>query len=124
MLDFDKKKLSELLVKAQGHRTREAYANEAGVSLPQVSKFIKMEVDGPPRPSTLAKLASKAHNEITYDDLMVACGYYGEEKKEYTNEQLEAGYFRVMKEAKEKGFSPDDVRLAVDFLERAKNRDK
>lgn len=72
---FDKQKLSALLVKAQGDRTKEKFASDAGVSLPQVSKIIKMETDGPPRPITLQKLASVSQNEVTYEELMMAAGH-------------------------------------------------
>ena len=49
MVVLDKDTLSDLLLRAQGQRTREAFAKDAGVSLPQLSKIIKKEIDGPPR---------------------------------------------------------------------------
>lgn len=32
-------------------------------------------------------------------------------------------YFRVMQTAKEKGYTPEDLQLAMDFLDRARKRD-
>ena len=32
-------------------------------------------------------------------------------------------YFRVMQTAKEKGYTPEDLKLAIDFLDRARKRD-
>lgn len=32
-------------------------------------------------------------------------------------------YFRVMQSAKEKGYTPEDLKLAMDFLDRARKRD-
>lgn len=39
-------------------------------------------------------------------------------------QQLDYSFFRVMKNAKEKGFSPEDIELALDFLKRARGRDQ
>lgn len=37
---------------------------------------------------------------------------------------LNEGFFRVMQDAQNKGYTPDDVTMALDFLARARNRDK
>lgn len=36
----------------------------------------------------------------------------------------EKAFFRVMKDAQAKGYSPKDIQLAIEFLERARERDK
>lgn len=73
--EFDKQRLAALIEKAQGDRTRERFSQDAGISLTQVSKFVKGETDGPPRPITLRKMADVAQNGVSYDELMEACGY-------------------------------------------------
>lgn len=40
------------------------------------------------------------------------------------NPETDRAYFSVMKTAKDKGFSPHDVKAAIDFLEYARKRDK
>lgn len=41
------------------------------------------------------------------------------------NEQkMDPAFFRVMKSAQEKGYSAHDIELAIDFIERARERDK
>lgn len=35
-----------------------------------------------------------------------------------------SGYFRVMQSAKDKGYTPEDMQLALDFLDRARKRDQ
>jgi transcriptional regulator with XRE-family HTH domain len=40
------------------------------------------------------------------------------------SEGLNSAYFRVMKDAQEKGYSPHDIQLALDFIKRARERDK
>lgn len=37
---------------------------------------------------------------------------------------IDAGFFRVMQSAQEKGFSPEDIEMALDFLDRARRRDQ
>ena len=39
-------------------------------------------------------------------------------------QQISPAYFRVMKEAKEKGYSPEDIEMALEFIERARRRDQ
>lgn len=44
--------------------------------------------------------------------------------EEKTCETLENNaYFRVMQTAKEKGYTPEDLKLAMEFLDRARKRD-
>lgn len=41
-----------------------------------------------------------------------------------SQQQIEhSAYFRVMQSAKEKGYTPEDLKLAMDFLDRARKRD-
>lgn len=37
---------------------------------------------------------------------------------------LNEGFFRVMQDAQNQGYTPDDITMALDFLARARNRDK
>ena len=37
---------------------------------------------------------------------------------------MDAGYFRVMQSAQDKGYTPEDIQLAIDFLDRARKRDE
>lgn len=38
--------------------------------------------------------------------------------------ESDKAFFRVMKKAQEKGYDPDDIDLAMDFLDRARKRDE
>lgn len=38
--------------------------------------------------------------------------------------ELERAYFRITKDAKESGISPDDLQMALDFLKMARERDE
>ena len=75
MGSFDYKKLSEILVRAQGQRTRQRYAFDAGISLTYLSNLVKGKTVGPPSPATLRKLAVASGGATTFDELMEACGH-------------------------------------------------
>lgn len=72
---FNKKAFAELLRLALGRRSINQYERDSGVSAAHISRLMRELVDTPPSPQTIEKLSSKAHNGITYEDLMKAAGY-------------------------------------------------
>jgi len=72
---FDKVHFKNILETALGKRTKEEYSKDSGVSRGYISKCINMKISNPPSPEILKRLASKAHNNVTYEDLMRAAGY-------------------------------------------------
>jgi repressor LexA len=72
---FDKKRFSELLKKAMGNRKMSEYAHHAGISLTYLSELIREQRENQPMPPTIKKLADKAYNGVTYEDLMAAAGH-------------------------------------------------
>ena len=87
MSTFDKQKLSDLLTFAQGHRTREAYAKDAGLSLTYVSSLVRQLTEGPPGPASLKKLADASQGRISYAELMGACGFIIDESQDALTRQ-------------------------------------
>ncbi|MFZ5649458.1 MAG: hypothetical protein ACOY4I_01205 [Bacillota bacterium] len=75
---FDKKTFSELLIKAMGDRKMSEYAHHAGISLTYLSELIREQRDNQPMPPTIKKLADKAYNGVTYEELMAAAGHLPE----------------------------------------------
>lgn len=65
-------RLIELLLLAQGERTLNNYARQAGVDPGNYSRILKGQKT---RPDILEKLASRAHNGVTYERLLMAAGY-------------------------------------------------
>jgi HTH-type transcriptional regulator, competence development regulator len=78
---FVKESFSKVLQLALGDRTKEDYAKESGVSRAYISKCINKRIDNPPSPEILKRLADKAHNGVTYNDLMQTAGYIVDNSK-------------------------------------------
>ncbi|ADQ06470.1 immunity repressor protein (phage-related protein) [Caldicellulosiruptor hydrothermalis 108] len=72
---FDKKEFARLLELAKGDRSINEYAKECGVSSAHISRLLRCLLDTPPNPETIKKIASKAKNGVTYEDLMKAAGH-------------------------------------------------
>lgn len=72
---FDQDLFAELLKKALGPHSAYRYAKEVSVSRGHISLLLGKKTNTPPTPETISKLASKAYNNITYDDLMMAAGH-------------------------------------------------
>lgn len=74
---------------------------------------------------TLTKIAD--YFGVTIDYLTGSKNLEQKEKPAQTqakNQELDPAFFRVMKSAQEKGYSAHDIELAMDFIKRARERDK
>ncbi|MFC4354215.1 hypothetical protein ACFO0S_03900 [Chryseomicrobium palamuruense] len=72
---FNKEEFANLLERAKGERSINQFANETGVSAAHISRFLRQMIASPPTPETISKFAAKAHNEVTYQDMMIAAGH-------------------------------------------------
>lgn len=89
---FNRTKFIDLLKKAMGNRTTYAFAKEIDVSKNNLGLILKGKAPNPPRISTIEKIASKATNGVTFDDLMMAAGLMpDEEETKKIAELLEKG---------------------------------
>ncbi len=70
--------LMRLLKLAQGNRTLNAFARHADISPGNLSRIMNGQKV---TPDTLKKIANKAYNNVTYEQLMIAAGYINEESK-------------------------------------------
>ncbi len=82
MGNFNKEKFAELLEKAKGKRSINNYALKSGVTSAHISRLLRGLLDTPPMPDTIKKLSDHAHNEVRYNDLMVAAGHFDPEVSE------------------------------------------
>lgn len=107
---FNKEEFAVLLDRAKGDRSINNFANETGVSAAHISRFLRQMIASPPTPETISKFAAKAHNEVSYQDLMVAAGHLArkdnttEGDKENEVERDSPMNFRRQREELEKKF--------------------
>lgn len=104
---FNKEEFAVLLDQAKGNRSINNFATETGVSAAHISRFLRQMIASPPTPETISKFAAKAHNEVTYKDLMVAAGHIAK------NEATDEG-----QKSLDERDSPFNLRLQREELER------
>ncbi len=106
-MSFNKQKFAVLLEKAKGNRSINQYALQCGVSSAHISRLMRQLLDTPPNPETIKLFASKAHNEVTYNNLMVAAGYIEEDNS--VNEDPKTIGENLKKYREKANFSEDEV---------------
>ncbi len=72
---FDKLRFKKILEEALADRKITEYAEESGVNRTYLSKYLNLRLDSPPSPEIIKRLAEKAHNNVTYEDLMSVAGF-------------------------------------------------
>lgn len=102
---FNKEEFAILLDRAKGDRSINQYANETGVSAAHISRFLRQMIASPPTPETISKFAAKAHNEVTYQDLMIAAGHLAKKDDDDNKGEIEK-------------YSPMNFREQMEELER------
>lgn len=83
---FNQSTFSILLKKAIGSRQQKVFADIIGISPAHLSRILNHKYDTPPSIDTIKKIASNAENNVTYHELLEACGYISESESaaEYT----------------------------------------
>ena len=92
-----------------------------GVSGATVSRWENGEIENVRR-DKIGKLAEIL--EVTPSQLMGWPEQDSTSDNASEKQQISPAYFRVMKDAKERGYSPEDIEMALDFIERARRRDQ
>jgi len=77
------KTINELLMMAKGHRSLNTFAREAGVSNGNLSRIFNGQRA---TPDVLEKLSKVAHNDVSYEQLMIASGYVDPSKFDQNQE--------------------------------------
>lgn len=72
---FDIDRFTELLISAQGNRSQTDFANDSGVSVAYMCKYLNKKFDKPPTPSTIKKIAAHTANGVSLEELLDAAGY-------------------------------------------------
>lgn len=72
---FNKEKFAELLKRAIGKQSINRFWLQTEVSSAYISRLLRCKIENPPSPEIIRKLASHAHDGITYEDFMEAAGH-------------------------------------------------
>lgn len=105
---FDKENFKFLIEKAMGNRKISQYAEDSGVNRTYLSKYINQRLDNPPTPDILKRLSNSAHNNVTYNQLMMAAGYITTNDKKSKNIKQSQKYTTEDKELLDDISSLDD----------------
>ena len=80
---FDKNKFAQILKEInETYDSQRDFAKKSEINRTYLSKYMNMKLDKPPKPEILEKLANASNGIVTYQDLMIICGYV---KNEYEN---------------------------------------
>ena len=66
---------TKLLNEARGLRTQTEFANDCGVSVAYLCKYLNMKYEKAPTPTTIKKIAASAANNVSLSNLLMAAGY-------------------------------------------------
>lgn len=113
----------ELITLAQGDRTQNEFALHCGLSSSALTRIKRNERK--PTPDTLKKIAERAYNGITYEDLMVAAGMlpdmdknFSFTKKEKTNTDVSNTFFETLYSS----LTDDEREMTVGYMKRLLER--
>ncbi|KUO52310.1 MAG: hypothetical protein APF76_04560 [Desulfitibacter sp. BRH_c19] len=98
-MDFNKSKFAQLLTLAKGERSINKYGNDAGVDPGYISRLLRELIDTAPSAAIIIKLASKAYNEVSAEQLLAAAGYLNDSQNDLLDCIPPEGlmYFRKLK---------------------------
>lgn len=84
-MSFDKDKFSQLLKQAKGTRSINNYGRISNVDPGYISRLLRCLVETPPSAVIINKLAERAHNEVSAEELMSAAGYINDDLSKSTS---------------------------------------
>lgn len=69
---FQKKLFREQLIKLMNDKTTTEFSEQTGFNRTYLSKYLNLKLDRPPSPRLLQNIASSI---VTYEELLISCGY-------------------------------------------------
>jgi len=112
---FDKDRFAELLGKAKGDRSINQYGRHCGVDPGYISRLLRGLRDQPPSAEVINKLASRAYNGVTVEELMAAAGYLNDPTSINTDDLPETVAPYLADGLKE--LTPEARKEVMDFIE-------
>ncbi|WP_127580965.1 hypothetical protein [Paenibacillus koleovorans] len=81
-MNFDKVAFAKFLEQAKGKRSINKFGADAEVDPGYISRLMRCLIDSPPSAIIIGKLADRAYNNVSREDLMTAAGYLENEKED------------------------------------------
>lgn len=79
---FDQQEFSNILINiSKKYNSISEFAEKSTVGRSYLSKYIHKKINAPPSPKVLKKIADNSKGVVTYENLMVICGYQQMEKE-------------------------------------------
>ena len=73
---FDKNKFAQILKNiSETYDNQRDFAKKSEINRTYLSQYMNMKLDEPPKPKILEKLANSSRGIVSYDTLMLICGY-------------------------------------------------
>jgi hypothetical protein len=92
---FNKEKFSELLIKiVKTYDTKTEFSKVSNTDRTYISKFIRMNLNNPPSPSILKRIAEHSNGITTYEELMMICGHIENSSEKTQEEKIDEIYNR------------------------------
>lgn len=73
---FDKKKFANIIKQINDtYENQRKFSALSGINRTYLSQYMNMKLNEPPKPKILKKLALSSKNLVSYEELMITCGY-------------------------------------------------
>ena len=102
--------------------TQSELANKIGVTTSSIGMY-ETEVRQPSY-GVLCKIAEVFDVSVDYLLGRTSSFKIAETKAEYKVDDLDPAYFKISKEAQEQGITADDLRLAIDFIKKSREKNE
>ena len=81
-MEYDKPAFARLLEAAKGKQSINSYGKATGVDPGYISRLLRGLVDTPPSATVITRLAAKASNEVSAEQLLEKAGYLPESRRQ------------------------------------------
>ena len=83
---FDKNKFAKVIKDIkETYNSQEEFAKKSTIGRTYLSQYMNIKLDKPPKPEILERLANASNGIVSYEDLMIMCGYLKNEYENYSD---------------------------------------
>lgn len=83
---FDKNKFAKVIKDIkETYNSQEEFAKKSTIGRTYLSQYMNIKLDKPPKPEILERLANASNGVVSYEDLMIMCGYLKNEYENYSD---------------------------------------